>query len=242
MKVIKYISGNTYDNRNDIIDNYEIVSDDYDVINSNMEDVTSRNTLSVFHSIGKISYRVFRESLISNVLPNWNNLSYEDKEDLIYDRVYPSNLTEEEIINFVSSEDEWNTIKNTKTEFEYINDVEKKVENNFYYESNEIENTNSTSYQTYYDINNDFSGVLYEIEFNVIHACDDKKDGSMVRFLINDVLIGTEVYGNSDNRLSSDYILSAKTLGENTSIRVEFKSEKKGTSYIKYSSILIKQI
>jgi hypothetical protein len=69
MKVIKYISGNTYDNRNDIIDNYEIVSDNYDIINNNMKDVTSRNTLSVFHSIGKISYRKCLNTLKNLKLP-----------------------------------------------------------------------------------------------------------------------------------------------------------------------------
>lgn len=238
MKVIKKKNIETLFERDYIIDNYYLVDDEYSIKN-NEEDVTSILTLSTFLSVGRINNKVLKSSLEKKYIPIWNTLDNETKIDLIYFRVYPN---EYELNDFSSliPESELQTINNNRDITDYIEDIERRNSNYFYFETKNQKNTNSSQYQEFYNYNNDFKDAFYEIEFNVVFGNDKKSGESYVRFSVDGEYIGTELMSEiQGNR--SDFILSARQLSGLTNIRVEFKSEK-GSAYISYLSILIKEI
>jgi hypothetical protein len=136
MKVIKYISGNTYNNRNDIIDNYFLVDNDYNFGINDTEDVTSFKTLTAFYGVGRFNYKIYRDSLIDNILPDYLLLSNDEKRNLIYNRIFPSGTTNAALISLVGSQKELDTIFNTISEYELVdenkttilNDLDEKLD------------------------------------------------------------------------------------------------------------------
>ena len=127
MKIAKNIGDPIYTKRRDVIDNYFLVDDDYDFILNNKEDITSISYLTNFHGIGRMDYRLFRQSLINNILPNWNELTASERKQLIFNRVKPIDFTDNDVINEIGEEG-LDYINRNISEYELIETVEVEKE------------------------------------------------------------------------------------------------------------------
>lgn len=238
MKVIKDKNIELNRDRNFIVNNYRLVDNDYS-LNTEEEDITNIYYLSIFLSINKLDKKILKESLEYKYLPIWSELDDSTRIDLLYFRVYPPEYALDDFVGLLPIS-EIDSIKTNKDAVEYIQDIERRNSNYFYFETKNQQNTNSTEYQEFYNFDNDFRNAFYEIEFNAVFGNDKKSGKSYVRFSVDGENIGQELMSEiQGNR--SDFILSARQLSGLTDIKVEFKSEK-GSAYISYLSILIKQI
>jgi len=101
MKIAKLDITPIYVERQDIIDNYYPVEDNYNFSGNSATDVTSYQTLSIFAGVGRYNYRIFRESLIDNIVPVFSGLTTTDKKSMVYNRAYPSGYTDGDLIAIV---------------------------------------------------------------------------------------------------------------------------------------------
>lgn len=124
-KIAKSITGQTYIKRKEIIDNYKVVPFDYDFIANNDEDVTDFRNLNIFFGIGRYNFKVFRQSLINSVLPNWSGFTNSEKKDLVNQYVYPDDLTESDLINILGSQEAYEQWEAQYSPFELSDDRER---------------------------------------------------------------------------------------------------------------------
>ena len=75
MKIAKLKTTDVQETSQGILDNYYAVQDTH-VFDITEDDVTSVTTLSVFNQGYVFDYQVFRDSLMTNIVPQWANILY----------------------------------------------------------------------------------------------------------------------------------------------------------------------
>jgi len=158
MKVAKLISGSTFTQSRDIVINYFLVDNDYNFGINDTEDVTSFKTLTAFYGVGRFNYKIYRDSLIDNILPDYLLLSNDEKRNLIYNRIFPSGTTNAALISLVGSQKELDTIFNTISEYELVDENKTTILNDL---DEKLDITDFNSYT------GDTSTVLSELRTDV---------------------------------------------------------------------------
>jgi hypothetical protein len=87
-----------------MLSNYFVVPDTY-VFPGSPEavDVTSFDTLLIFSNSHVFDYQVFRQSLTTNLIPNWANLLYTDRMRCVQHYCYPTNISDDEFNGYFSA-------------------------------------------------------------------------------------------------------------------------------------------
>jgi hypothetical protein len=124
-KIAKPITGQTYIRRLDILANYKAVPFDYDFVGNNDEDVTTFRNLNIFYGANRFNFKVFRQSLIDSILPNWTGFTNLEKRKLVNQNVYPEGTTDNELINILGSQQELDILRAKYSAFELSDDREK---------------------------------------------------------------------------------------------------------------------
>jgi hypothetical protein len=104
MRVAKNIGDPDHIERLQIITNCLLVDDDYDFLINNKADCTSIFALRAFYGIGRMNYGLFRKSLKTHILPNYETLTADEKKELLFNRVIPENYDDADIIAEVGLE------------------------------------------------------------------------------------------------------------------------------------------
>lgn len=81
---------------------YYLVSNNYNFELNNSTDVTSVRMLETFYGASKIEYGVYRDSLKTLFVPNWVNLTFDEKKLCVKEFCYPSDITNEEWLTYYS--------------------------------------------------------------------------------------------------------------------------------------------
>jgi hypothetical protein len=95
----------------DILANYYVVKDNHVFVNE--DDVTSVDNLFVFNQNGNFDYQIFRDSLATNMIPQWANMLFADRKKCVQHYKYPANLDPNEWGSYFSTSDHernWNIL------------------------------------------------------------------------------------------------------------------------------------
>lgn len=100
-----------------IVNNYYAVPDNH-VFSDDEDDVTTIESLRILSTVGVFDYGVFRDSLSSNIVPNWADLTFDDKRNCAKHYRYPSDISQDEWLTYfteVEHEANWNeTVSRTR--------------------------------------------------------------------------------------------------------------------------------
>jgi hypothetical protein len=96
-----------------MLDKYILVPDNYDFDGNNSTDVTDPFSLETFMKVNQLEFGVFKASLTGNVVPNWANLTDDQKKKSVQYFKYPGNFQQSDIDAIFSSDEQkynWGTL------------------------------------------------------------------------------------------------------------------------------------
>lgn len=113
MKILKLKTTDVQHTSQGMLSNYYAVKDTYVINIDNEDDVSSVDSLYIFSMAGHFDYNVFRDSIKTNLIPNWANLLYEDRKKCILHFKYPTNISQTEFDGYFLQNDHesnWNVL------------------------------------------------------------------------------------------------------------------------------------
>ncbi len=105
MKIAKLNTTDLQYTKEGYINNYFNVPDNYNFSANTADDVTSIETLYMFYTLNRYDYDVLRTTYKALYNPIWTGLTFEERQFLVKNYCYPTDITNEEWLAYYTDEE-----------------------------------------------------------------------------------------------------------------------------------------